>query len=135
VAVRNFGQYSAICLSTDFGNTWNTNTPVSDWTALASSADGGKLAAVAADYGNSTNQGTIYVSQSLVSPLMFATPGNGSVKLSWLVPSANFVVQQSSDLLTWQDTTNSPSLNLSNLLEEITLPSTNGNSFYRLKIP
>jgi hypothetical protein len=135
VAVRNFGQYSAICLSTDFGNTWNTNTPVSDWTALASSADGGKLAAVAADDGNPTNQGTIYVSQSIVSPVMFATPGNGSVKLSWLVPSANFVAQQSSDLLAWQNITNNPTLNLNNLQEEITLPSTNRNSFYRLRTP
>jgi hypothetical protein len=135
VAVRNGGESGSICLSTDYGATWTTNSPMLSWGALAASADGGKLAATVANYTAITNQGRIYVSPSIVSPMMFLRPGNRGVKLSWLVPSTNFVLQQSGDLAAWSNITNSPVLNLSNLQNEVELPSTNGTGFYRLKMP
>ncbi|HSY43790.1 MAG TPA: sialidase family protein, partial [Candidatus Acidoferrum sp.] len=135
VAVRNFGQPGTICLSTDFGNTWTTNSPVLTWSGLAASADGGKLAAGSTSFGPSTNEEPIYVSQSVISPMMFLGRGSRGVKLSWLVPSTNFILQQSGDLATWSNITNSPGLNLSNLQNEVELPSTNGTGFYRLKTP
>jgi hypothetical protein len=129
-------QSGTICLSTDYGATWTTNSPVWRWGAVATSADGGKLTAAAAtDAGSSTNGGPIYVSQSIVSPMMFIGQGGSGLKLSWLVPSTNFVLQQSGDLAMWSNMTNSPALNLSNLQNEVTLPSTNGTGFYRLKTP
>jgi hypothetical protein len=66
---------------------------------------------------------------------MNITPANGSFKLSWLIPSTNFVMQQSSDLSSWSDVTNAPVLNLTNLQNEIILPPTNSSSFFRLKTP
>lgn len=135
VAVRNIGGPGPICLSTDSGATWTTNSPLLTWSALAASADGGKLAAASTGYDSGTNAETVYVSQSIVSPVMFLGPGSRGLKLSWLVPSTNFVLQQSAGLAMWSNITNSPALNLSNLQNEVELPSTNGAGFYRLKTP
>jgi len=51
------------------------------------------------------------------------------------VPSANFVLQQNTDLsmTNWTDVTNAPVLNLTNLQNQVTQPVPDGNSFYRLK--
>jgi photosystem II stability/assembly factor-like uncharacterized protein len=137
VAVPNHAnQNGAICLSTNGGTTWATNSAVENWGATAISADGGKLAAAAAaDPNNDINSGPIYVSQSIRSPLMVITPASGGLKLSWLVPSTNFVLQLSPNLSTWKNITNDPALNLNNLRNEVTLPSTNAKGFYRLKTP
>jgi hypothetical protein len=51
------------------------------------------------------------------------------------VPSTNFVLQQSADLISWADLTNAPALNLTNLQNQVTLPPSNGSGFYRLKTP
>jgi hypothetical protein len=131
-----FTQPSPIYISTDTGNTWTTNGPMLGWGALASSADGGKwVAAAATDAKFDMASGSIYVSQSLVAPQMAIAPAMGGVQLSWLVPSTNFVLQQSSDLSAWMDTTNCPALNLDNLLDQVTLPATNDSGFFRLKTP
>jgi hypothetical protein len=135
VAVRDTGEPGVICLSTDYGATWTTNSPVLTWSALAASADGGKLAAAATASFPDANEEPIYVSQSVVSPVIFAGPGSPGVKLSWLVPSTNFVLQQSADLAAWSNLTNCPTLNLSNLQNEVELPSTSGIGFYRLRTP
>ena len=50
----------------------------------------------------------------------------------------NFVLQQNSDLCTsnWTDlTNNTPTLNLTNLQNQVALPLPAGNAFYRLKTP
>jgi hypothetical protein len=47
----------------------------------------------------------------------------------------NFVLQQSSDLASWTDMTDTPALNLTNLQNEVVLSPTNGSGFYRLKTP
>jgi hypothetical protein len=62
-------------------------------------------------------------------------PTNPDLKLSWLVPSTNFVMQQSSDLGSWMDMTNTPALNLTNLQNEVILSPTGRSCFYRLKTP
>lgn len=127
----------AIWVSTNSGAAWSTNnSPLQDWGALASSADGGKwIAAAAADVNDDVNSGAIYNSQSIPSPWMTLTPADGNLMLSWLVPSTNFVLEQSSDLINWLDVTNTPVLNLNNLLDEVVLSPTNNVGFYRLKTP
>jgi len=47
----------------------------------------------------------------------------------------NFTLQQSSDRSTgnWQDLTNLPVLNLTNLQNQVVPPPPAGNSFFRLK--
>ena len=69
------------------------------------------------------------------SPLMNTTPINGALVLSWLVPSTNFVLEQSADLSSWTDLTNAPVLNLTNLQDEVALPLPDGDAFFRLKTP
>jgi hypothetical protein len=44
-------------------------------------------------------------------------------------------MQQSSDLSSWTDVTNTPGLNLTDLQNEVILPPTGSNVFYRLKTP
>ena len=123
-------------ISTDCGNTWTTNGPIATWSAAASSADGGKLSAAAqGDANNDMASGPIYVSQSVVAPQMAIGSAKGNASLSWLVPSTNFVLQQSANLAGWADVTNSPVLNQSDLQNEVMLPSTNSAGFYRLKTP
>jgi hypothetical protein len=56
-------------------------------------------------------------------------------RISWLVPSTSFLLQQSSsvDSSNWVDVTNQPTLNLTNLHNEATLSLSSGNVFYRLR--
>jgi hypothetical protein len=134
VAAANGGSPSGgpIYISTDSGATWVTaNAPTNVWASVVSSADGGKLAAV------NGNSGGIYVSQSAPAPGLSITPLGIATVISWLVPSTDFVLQQNSDLCTanWTDVTNAPTLNLTNLQNQVTLPLPAGNVFYRLKTP
>jgi len=120
-----------IC-STNCGNTWTSNnTPRLGvkWGGMASSADGNKLVLVA------NGPGGIYTSQSTPAPQIYLTATGGSFKFSWTVPSTNFVVQQSSDLVIWADVTNAPVLNLINLQNEVVLSPAGSSGFYRLKTP
>ena len=115
--------------STDSGATWQSNNvSAKAWKSVASSADGTKLVAV-------VNGGGIWTAQTTPAPSVNLTPTNGNLALSWIVPSTNFVLQQSADLSGWTDLTNQPVLNLTNLREEISLPLSGGNTFFRLKTP
>jgi photosystem II stability/assembly factor-like uncharacterized protein len=127
---------NSIYTSTNSGATWTqtTNAPSGTvGTYVASSADGSKL--VAAIY-----NGRIYTYGSLTTPggpvLNLALPSN-NLAFSWIVPSTDFVLQQNSDLCTtyWTDITNTPTLNPTNLQNQVTLPLPAGNAFYRLKTP
>jgi hypothetical protein len=60
---------------------------------------------------------------------------NNDLTLSWLVPSTNFLLEQSSDLSNWMGLSNAPALNLTNLHDEVVVPITAGHGFYRLKNP
>jgi hypothetical protein len=81
------------------------------------------------------NGGGIWTCQTTPTPQLNIAPTNPGLKLSWIVPSANFVLQQSADLVSWEDMTNPPALNLTNLQDEIILSPTNSSGFYRLKTP
>jgi hypothetical protein len=108
--------------------TWSkADAPNTNWYAVTSSADGTKLASVVLG-------GGIYISQTTPSPQMNIKMANSQLKLSWIVPSTNFILQSSADLSSWKDLTNQPILNLTNLQDEVYLPPT-GNIFFRLKTP
>ena len=117
-----------IYTSTDSGATWiSNNVPTNLWESVAVSADGNRMVAAALGDG-------IYVAQTTPKPRLHLTAVNGDLDLSWLVPSTNFVLQQNSNLSTtaWVTLTNVPTLNLTNLQDEVTLSSTNSSGFYRL---
>jgi hypothetical protein len=122
-------QNGLIYTSVDSGaNRVSNNAPSLYWKSVASSADGSKLMAVAYD-------GGIWTSQSTPAPQMNIMPTNGNLALSWIVPSTNFVIQQSPDLSSWTDMTNPPVLDLTSLQNEVILSPTNSSGFYRLKTP
>ena len=116
-----------IVTSTDSGVTWSTNifAHAGNWTSVASSADGNSLVAVA-------STGGIWTFRNVTLPQLDLSATNGSFDLSWTIPSTNFVLQQSLDLVSWTDVTNTPTLNLSNLQNEVFLPPTN-TTFFRLQ--
>jgi hypothetical protein len=119
-----------IYTSTDFGLIWVSNNVTPElWGKVTTSADGAKLFTL--DF-----VGRIWTSQTTPAPWLNLTATN-DLELSWLVPSTNFVLQECSDLTTgdWSPVTNAPVLNLSNLQNEVGLPLTNGNGFYRLQTP
>jgi hypothetical protein len=100
--------------------------PFLDWNAVALSADGDKLVA-SVGY---PSTGPIYISQTTPVPVLnLSAPDN---VISWIIPSLDFTLQQSPDLLNWTDVTNLPVLNLTTLQNQVTLPASDGNSFFRL---
>ena len=117
--------------STNSGATW-TNVvhvfPSLTWNAVALSADGAKLVATV----GYPSVGPIYVSQTTPVPVLSLAPVNGQPTVSWIIPSLDFTLQQSPDLLSWTDVTNQPVLNLTNLQNQVVLPPPAGNSFFRL---
>jgi hypothetical protein len=120
-----------IYTSADSGLTWVSNrAPVALWSAVASSADGSKLVAT-------VDGGGIYTFQSTPAPQLKIVSSGGEIILSWIAPSANFTLQQNSDLTTtnWMDVTNASTLNLSTLQDEIVLPAPATGTFYRLTTP
>jgi len=120
-----------IYTSTNSGMTWTFNSvPVQYWTSVASSANGNTLVAT-------INGGGIWTSRITPTPSMNITPTNGNLMLSWTMPSTNFVLQQDLDLTTtnWTDVTNTPTLNLTNLQDEVILSPIGSSGFYRLKTP
>lgn len=133
------GQYGYIYTSTNFGQTWSSNAvPVAWWSTVCSSADGNKIMAAYFLTNGPPNRGItgrIWSSQTITSPVLDQTPNNEHLTLSWLVPSTNFVLQQSSDLVDWSDVTDKLTLNLTHLQNQVTLPMSAGDSFFRLKTP
>ncbi|HVU28730.1 MAG TPA: hypothetical protein VHG71_13495 [Verrucomicrobiae bacterium] len=126
VASQTKGIYSSI----DSGATWiSDNAPNQVWEAVASSADENRLAVCTVK----SSPGGIWISQTTPTPQLNIAPTDSNLKLSWLVPSTNFVLQQSSDLSSWSDVTNPPALNLANLQDEVVLSPTNSGGFYRLE--
>ncbi len=120
-----------IYTSTDAGRSWAaSDAPSALWNAVASSADGYKLLA---GVGDAYTPGSIYASQSTPSPLLHATSPTNNL-LSWIVPSMDFVLQQSATLLPgeWKSVGVAPVLNYSNLQYQISVPRPDGAMFYRL---
>ena len=123
------GASGRVYVSTNSGVVWTlANAPSVSWESAALSADGNKLAAV-------VSGGLISTVYSTPSPQLNLAPTNNNLMLFWLVPSTNFMIQQSSDLQNWMNITITPLLNLTNLQEQVILSPTNGHTFYRLKTP
>jgi hypothetical protein len=117
-----------IYISKDSGTTWATNNvPSAAWTCTAMSADGNEFLAT---IGGPSTAGGIYVSQTTPSPVLSLSAADSVI--SWLIPSLDFTLQESPDLINWTDVTNAPVLNLTNLQNQIVLPSPDGNNFFRL---
>jgi hypothetical protein len=115
--------------STDSGLTWTTmDSPVEYWSALAMSADGGRVVAAAKD-------GGIYVLQSAASPSLSITASAGKAVISWTIPSMGFELEESSNLTStnWTPVATGPSLNFTNLQNQVTVPAIGNSAFYRLK--
>ena len=119
-----------IYISINSGMDWSSdNAPAkTTWLSVASSADGNKLV-------GGLFAGGIYISQATPSPELNISAINKNHSLSWLIPSTNFVLQQSFNLAFWSDVTNIPVLNLTNLQNEVALPLSDSGGFYRLKAP
>jgi hypothetical protein len=118
----------AIYVSQDQGVTWTTaDAPFTFWSSVACSADGSKAVAISFN-------GAIYTSRVIPHPTLHLEIRGGNAVVSWLFPSSDVVLQQSSDVsaLGWNDVTNGPVLNSTNLTYRAVLPKT-GNSFFRLK--
>lgn len=77
----------------------------------------------------------IYTLQITPSPQLNLGTSNSNLAISWTIPSTNFVLQQSADLISWADVTNPPALNFTNLQNQVTRPPSNSSGFYRLKTP
>lgn len=124
VAVSNYG--GPIYSSDDCGVTWTeADAPLRHWLSVASSADGNKLVAVTFEDG-------IYTLQTTPTPQLNYCRTRRTITISWIMPSALFVLQKSADNIHWSNVTSRPVFNLSNLKYEITLPSTRANTFFRL---
>jgi hypothetical protein len=119
-------------LSTNAGLSWSNSLV---WSAgatnpcsIASSADGARLALAIDQFG-------IFTHVTTTAPVMNIASSADNIVLSWIVPSQNFVLQQSSDLFTWSGVGVTPVLNYSNLHYEVTVFRTDGQKFYRLASP
>jgi hypothetical protein len=139
-----YSSSSLIYASTDGGVSWApTGAPLAPWRIVASSADG----AIVIAGGNGSDPsvvGSLDLIVSLTSegaalvaqlPRLSMGPSGPNLVLSWLVPSTRFVLQQTSDLAppNWEDVTNQPTLNFTNLHQEMTLTPESRLRFYRLK--
>ena len=91
------------------------------------SADGNEF--VASMGGSPSSPGGIYVSQTTPAPVLNLSALDNVI--SWIIPSLDFNLQESPDLMNWTDVTNPPALNLTNLQNQVTLPPPTGNSFFR----
>jgi hypothetical protein len=128
VAATWFQPPNTIYTSTNSGSSWTSNSiPSENHYVVACSADGNAMVAA--------SRVGIYTARTTPTPLLNITPSSSNFKLSWIVPSTNFVMQQSSDLQSWADMTNQPVLNLTNLQNEVILSPPASNVFYRLKTP
>ncbi len=116
-----------IYTSTNSGANWtDSDAPNLDFRSVAYSADGTKLVA-------SVYDGAIYTLQTTPAPCLNILPSSTNLALSWTIPSTNFVLQQSLDLQSWTNLTITPTLNLTNLQEQVVLSPTNSSGFYRLQ--
>ena len=122
--------HGIIYTSTNSGTTWvSNNVPLSYWISAGLSADGNNAVVVAG------NGGGVWVSHTIAAPTLNLKPTGDSMKLSWLIPSTNYVLQKSSDLISWMSVTDTPTFYLTNLNNVLTISPSNSNGFYRLATP
>ena len=110
------------------GANWIANTaPLTNWSAIAVSADGLRGAAA-------SDSGGIYILQP---PLLTITSATNSVSLFWATNDAllGLGLEQNTNLATtsWQAVTTVPTV--TNIYFRVTLPATNSQLFFRLASP
>ncbi len=115
--------------TTDSGQSWtNMGAPLNEWTSVAASADGAQFVAA-------TGSDGIYIWKAAPAPVVGIREAGTNVVISWTVPSANFALQESSDLTAgiWRDVNVAPVLNFTNLQYQTVLGGATNREFYRLK--
>jgi hypothetical protein len=77
------------------------------------------------------------VQKTTPTPQLNIAASSTNLTLSWIIPSTNFALQQNFDLTTtnWTTLTNVPTLNLTNLQNQVIVSPSNSSGFYRLKTP
>jgi photosystem II stability/assembly factor-like uncharacterized protein len=124
------GSGLGIFTSTNSGAAWVQDTaPFRNWFSVAVSADGNRFAAV-----TPLKVATLY---STPAPILNISNLGDGVRVSWTVPSTNVVLQRRLDLASgaWAAVSNAPTLNFTNLQEELVQPTSSGQSFFRLASP
>jgi hypothetical protein len=135
---RNGGQFVAadsgygdglIYISTNSGTSWTATGPPNYWNALAASADGSRLFAVA-------YPGGVYSLKP--NPVLTASRSGTNLVLSWqdVYSQSGFVLRQAACLATndWLTLTNLPAL--TNGVDVLFIPMASaGSHFYRLENP
>lgn len=123
----------SVISSTNYGTNWSTNNaPLLHWDTVCMTADGAKaFAAPNPEYGATATYRAIATPPS---PTVAASFLGGNFLLSWPVPSTNFALQTCPDLTltNWQGLTNVPTLNCTNLHNEVIVRPTNSAGFFRL---
>lgn len=124
--------------STDAGLSWSSNNVAPQaWVSVACSADGNlRIAATPVSSRTSpVGTGSIWISRVTATPSLNIDLVDTNVLVSWMVPSSDFILQQTSDLAVgeWQDVSTVPTLNLATLQNEVLLPLTSTNAFFRLR--
>ena len=89
----------------------------------------GKL--LLATLGKSPTSGGIYLSHTTPAPELSLEVSENAL-LSWIIPSLDFSLERSTDLLNWTNVTDNPVLNLTNLQNQVALPTTSENTKFRL---
>jgi hypothetical protein len=114
--------------STDSGASWLSSNLPNSWHGVALSADGGQMAVVDA------NHGGVWLSQMPVNPLLSLAPVGNNVAISWVIPSTNFLLQQTPalDSAGWTTVSNSPVFNPSALQNQVIIAPSSDRSLYRL---
>jgi len=131
VAVNEYGlinSLGAIYTSSDSGQTWLSNNVPNNvsWQSVVSSADGNSLAVA-------TFENSIYTVHSVPHPQLSLQDSASSIALSWIIPAASFTLQQSDDLISWTNMDLNPTLNISDLKNQVILSRSNPARFYRLR--
>jgi photosystem II stability/assembly factor-like uncharacterized protein len=134
----NFPSGSVVYFSTNAGTSW-THMSTGNYPNFASgiiTPDGYRMFAINGG-GISGTSGNVYTASFIPSPILKLTASSGTLKLRWTVPSTNFVLQQKLNLIaaSWVTLTNLPTLNLTNLQDQVVLSPTNTSAFYRLSTP
>jgi hypothetical protein len=129
-----------IYASTNLGLTW-TQIAHAAGSAFTCSADGARMTSMLGSFYSgpfiSTSGSGIFRFYTPPSPQLNVRSLNNGVRVSWLVPATNLNLQANFNLATtnWVAVTNMPTLNLTNLNNEVFLSPTNHSGFFRLATP
>jgi len=99
---------------------------------VVSSADGCR---VLAKHQLIYDPSVLYTWQTTPSPKLNIAPTGSDLRISWIVRSMPFVLHETADLNApnWTVVPMTPTLNLTNLHHEVTVPLSGTNRFYRLQ--